>query len=201
MALNDSLRSVNPDFSDALKRFTSIFNESFVKALSETFADRFLTAICDGLKTLSVSFSDNTSKFIFPRLISSEFTLKSINSFFSFFSFGARRSAMNFILILASRFFLVRFMSEPNSCMLLILIFPLIRAWISNLAENLAIFIILAPVWSYTSKSFIIIRFSSPKSILPILTSVFNSLESSRVASELIPCCTFGIFSRAISPK
>ena len=201
MAFNDSFLRASPDFSIMLRRLTWMLRESSDRAFRDMLADMFLTAICDGLNFPSVSFSDSTSSLKLLLLIRMELIRRSRTFCSLLSSLLFSRSVMNFMFRSDSLFSLARLTFEPKSWILLILIFPLSIAWISNLAENLATLTSGLPCLSEISRSSIMILFSSPKSMFPIFTSVFRTFDSSRTAIELIPCCMYGIFSKAISPK
>ncbi len=164
--------SSNPDCSSTLNRLMEALIESFCNAFSEILAMIFCNRTCLELNFPGVSFSENTSYANLPRRINMELMRRSI--FFSFLivSCDANASRTNLKLGGESGVFLFRLILKPNSCTLLIVIFPLKRGSISNLAERRAIFNISFPDWSSSNTSSMMIRFSNPISILPMVNSV-----------------------------
>ena len=171
--------SSNPDCSSTLSRLIEAFTESFCSAFNEMLAIMFCKRTCLALNFPGVFSSESTSYASFPRRINMELIRKSI--FFSFLtvSLDANASRTNLKLGGESGVFLFRLMLKPNNCTLLIVIFPLKRGSISNLAERRVTFNISFPDWSSSNTSSIMIRFSSPISILPIVNSVPITRESS----------------------
>ena len=93
----------------------------------------------------------------------------------------------------ASLFSLLNLKSNPKSCTLPILTFLLNNGSISNLADRRLILTISFASSSFNDRSVIMMRFSRPMSIRPMLTSVFSKDDSSLDTMPPISLCTSDI--------
>ena len=98
-------------------------------------------------------------------------------------SLEANASSTNWKLGMSSGVFFSRLMLKPNNCTLLIDTLPLNKGSISNFAERRDTFSISLSDWSFNNKSSIIMRFSSPILIRPMVSCVPSTLVSSFATS------------------